>query len=209
MYFLSQTKKETKFPATTGAPIGLLALKALSNFAVLFVTFFFVFRRWECKARCPPPPLRWTSWASPLTVLRSRQRQGTVELVWDGWIMDKGLRARTQFLGLVPRTRGRISSVELEGWCQDEEREGARERERERDRESARGRRFGGSLRCARPLAVGCLFVLGCPSTFCFFVVADDIHDVGCCMCVGRERDTCVGRERRVGEIEAGRERGG
>jgi hypothetical protein len=52
---------------------------------------------------------------------------------------DKGLRARTQFLGLGPRTRGRISSVELEGWCQDEEREKARERESEaRSRERAR-----------------------------------------------------------------------
>ena len=141
--FFVPNKKGDKVPGDDGRTNWSIGIKSAVQFRGLICYFFFVFRRWECKARCPPPPLRWTSWASPLTVLRSRQRQGTVELVWDGWIMDKGLRARTQFLGLVPRTRGRISSVELEGWCQDEEREKARESESESEIERARA---GGGL---------------------------------------------------------------
>ena len=94
-------------------------------------------------------------------------------------------------------------------------RERRRESERaKRDRESARGWRFGVKVRglvaeMRSRTSCGVSFCSGMPLYFFFFVVADDIHDVGFCMCVGRERDTCVGRERRVGEKEAGRERGG
>jgi hypothetical protein len=89
--FFVPNKKGDKVPGDDGRTNWSIGIKSAVQFRGLICYFFFVFRRWECKARCPPPPLRWTSWASPLTVLRSRQRQGTVELVWDGWIMDKGL----------------------------------------------------------------------------------------------------------------------